>query len=147
MTTPNELQAFINNQPVATLSTVGPDTTPYAAVVYVFFENEQIFFLTKRDTQKFRNITMNPTVAVTSFRENELETLQVIGQAYEVEDKDAKDAVKRQLARLHGPSKGVLPPIMQLEAGEYVVVGIDPVSSRVGRFVRKDDEQVFTDIA
>jgi PPOX class probable F420-dependent enzyme len=62
--TQEELAAFLNEAPVAHLSSMNPDATIHIAAVYFKYENEEILIGTQDMTHKVKNIRHNPNVTV-----------------------------------------------------------------------------------
>jgi nitroimidazol reductase NimA-like FMN-containing flavoprotein (pyridoxamine 5'-phosphate oxidase superfamily) len=62
--TQEELVAFLNEAPIARLSTLNPDGTIHIAAVYFKYDNGDIIIGTQDMTHKVRNIKNNPQVTV-----------------------------------------------------------------------------------
>ncbi|MBE3143885.1 MAG: pyridoxamine 5'-phosphate oxidase family protein [Planctomycetes bacterium] len=62
--THDELVAFLNEAPVARLSSMNPDGTIHIAAVYFKYDNGDILIGTQDVTHKVRNIKHNPNVTV-----------------------------------------------------------------------------------
>ena len=62
--TQDELVAFLNEAPVARLSSMNPDGTIHIAAVYFKYDNGDILIGTQDVTHKVRNIKHNPNVTV-----------------------------------------------------------------------------------
>jgi nitroimidazol reductase NimA-like FMN-containing flavoprotein (pyridoxamine 5'-phosphate oxidase superfamily) len=62
--TQDELVAFLNEAPVARLSSMNPDGTIHNAAVYFKYDNGDILIGTQDVTHKVRNIKHNPNVTV-----------------------------------------------------------------------------------
>lgn len=62
--TEEELVAFLNEAPIARLSTLNPDGTIHIAAVYFKYDNGDIIIGTQDMTHKVRNIKNNPQVTV-----------------------------------------------------------------------------------
>lgn len=62
--TQEELVAFLNEAPVARLSSMNPDVTIHIAAVYFKYVNGDIIIGTQDMTHKVRNIKNNPQVTV-----------------------------------------------------------------------------------
>ncbi|HLO31228.1 MAG TPA: pyridoxamine 5'-phosphate oxidase family protein [Anaerolineales bacterium] len=64
MTQQNELVAFLNEAPVARLSSMNHDGTIHMAVAYFKYDGGEILIGTQDITHKVRNIKNNPNVTV-----------------------------------------------------------------------------------
>ena len=62
--TPDELAAFLNEAPIARLSSMNPDGTIHTAPVYFKYDNGDILIGTQEVTRKVRNSKQNPNVTV-----------------------------------------------------------------------------------
>ena len=62
--TQEELVAFLNQAPIARLSSMNPDGTIHIAAVYFKYDNGDILIGTQNVTHKVRNIKHNPNVTV-----------------------------------------------------------------------------------
>jgi PPOX class probable F420-dependent enzyme len=62
--TQDELVAFLNEAPVARLSSINPDGTIHIAAVYFKYDNGDILIGTQDVTHKARNIKRNPNVTL-----------------------------------------------------------------------------------
>ncbi|HSX02399.1 MAG TPA: pyridoxamine 5'-phosphate oxidase family protein [Candidatus Saccharimonadia bacterium] len=131
-----DITAYLRANPVAVLGTVGPDGTPHGAAVYVCFTAaDQLYFVTKTETQKFRNLQQNPRVSITIVNSAANSTLQAGGQAHVVRDNAALiDLVMTKLAAIHAEAPDRLPPISKLRAGAYQMVGIKLDHVRLAQF-------------
>ena len=62
--TQDELVAFLNEAPIARLSSLNPDGTIHIAAVYFKYDNGDILIGTQDITHKVNNIKHNPNVTV-----------------------------------------------------------------------------------
>jgi nitroimidazol reductase NimA-like FMN-containing flavoprotein (pyridoxamine 5'-phosphate oxidase superfamily) len=62
--TQEEVVAFLNQAPIARLSSMNPDGTIHIAAVYFKYDNGDILIGTQNMTHKVRNIKHNPNVTV-----------------------------------------------------------------------------------
>ena len=62
--TPDELEAFLNQAPLARLSSLNPDGTIHIASVYFKYDNGDILIGTQEVSRKIRNIKHNPNVTL-----------------------------------------------------------------------------------
>lgn len=138
---------YIKNHPVATVGTVNPDGSPHGAVVYVCSEDRlsTIYFLTKQDTKKYKNLSVRSRVSITIVDLVDNSTLQAEGRAFTVRDPATIDAVMKKIAHEHVTAKEWLPPIAKLRAGMYEVVGVELLHVRLAQFkgMTIGDEHIF----
>lgn len=113
---------YVNDHPFAVLSTVNENNHPSGAAVYVGSDDVfALFFITKTETTKARNIRGNSSVALTFSDEMHQSTLQVSGTAKAVEDHAENDEAFRVLASIKHESEEYRLPLSKLTAGPYIV--------------------------
>ena len=142
--------SYIDLNPVATLGTVNDDGTPHGSVVYVCTDDHRsvVYFLTKTETQKYKNLSARPIVSLTIANPDENSTVQASGMAAEIQDPQIIDTVMNKLTRLHVSAVDWLPPVSKLRAGPYVLVGITLRRARLAEYrgMSIGDERIFTQI-
>lgn len=145
-----KIVSYINDNPIATLGTVGKDGMPRGAAVYVYADQEKqvVYFLTKNETQKYIDILANDSVSLTIVNPKENSTVQATGKAFTVHDSQALDAVTKQMVRANPHVSEWIPPVSKLEAGQYVVVGIKLTHARLAEFagMELNREEIFTEV-
>jgi general stress protein 26 len=145
-----KIASYIYDNPIATLGTVGDDGTPHGAIVYVCPDDEKhvIYFLTKNETKKYKDIQTNDLVSLTIVNPKQNSTLQAAGKAFTVHDSQALDAVTKRMIRANPFAAQWLPPVSKLEAGQYVVVGIKITHARLAEFagMELNREEIFTEV-
>ena len=130
-----EIIAYVKDNPVMVLGTLGKDGTPHGAAVYsVATSSDQLYFVTKTETQKCKDIALNPNVSVTIVNAAENSTLQAVGQAEIVNNPQIIKLVMTKMNNTHARSIEWLPPIAKLRAGAYEIVGIKLRYARLARF-------------
>lgn len=139
---------YIDTNPVATLGTINEDGSPHGSIVYVCSDDHHsiVYFLTKSETRKYKNLTANNRVSLTIANPSDNSTLQASGTAAEIQDAQVIDAIMSKLTRLHVNAVDWLPPISKLRAGPYVIVGITLEYARLAEFqgMSIGDERIFT---
>lgn len=130
-----EIVSYVKDNPVMVLGTVNASGHPHGAAIYVCATAaDQLYFITKTDTQKFKNIEHNPNVSVTIVNPDDNTTLQAQGKASVVESPVLLEEVMAKMTRIYARSPDWLPPIAKLHAGPYQVVGIKLSNSRLAHF-------------
>lgn len=148
---PESITSYVDRNPVAILGTINADGTPHGAAVYVCtdgHEKRTIYFLTKTETTKFRNLTSDSRVSITIVNPDENSTLQSNGEAFEVEDPRLIDRIMTKLTEQHAHAKNWLPPISKIHGGAYVMVGVRLSGARLAWFKGKSigDVHLFTQL-
>ena len=107
-----------------------------------------LYFLTKQETHKLKNLRANPKVGLTIVNPSENSTLQAGGVAFEIDEARIIDDVMDKISRKHDYANDWLPPIAKIRAGAYAVIGIKLSSARLAHFKGKSigDEQTFTEL-
>lgn len=120
------IAAYINEHPLAVLSTVEPSGTPHGTTLYAGSDSQlHVFFMTKRETRKHQNILSNPKVALTFSGEDHQTTLQLSGIASEVTVPDEGATAFQVLGSIRHNSEDFRLPISKIEAGPYIVYRVD----------------------
>lgn len=144
-----KIAEYINNNPIAIFGTVGDGGAPHGAAVYVCPDEEKhiVYFLTKNETKKYTNILSCDRVSLTIVNPGQNSTLQATGKAFTVHDSQALDAITKRMVRANTLSADWIPPISKLEAGQYVVVGIQLSHARLAEFsgMELTNEEIFTE--
>lgn len=100
----------------------------------IVISSNQLYFLTKIETQKFRDIALNPNVSVTIVNPSENSSLQAVGEAEIVNNPQVVEMVMAKMNTIHAHSTDWTPPIAKLRAGAYQIVGINLHHARLARF-------------
>lgn len=146
----DEILTYIDRNPVATLGTINKDGTPHGATVYTCLVDDRrhtIYFLTKTETAKCRNLREHPEVSLTFANIRENSTLQINGSAHDIHDAFIIDMVMKNIVRAHSKASEWLPPVAKLHAGAYVIIGVDVTRARLAHFQGMEigDQQIFTE--
>jgi nitroimidazol reductase NimA-like FMN-containing flavoprotein (pyridoxamine 5'-phosphate oxidase superfamily) len=116
---------FLNTHYLGVLSSIDRTGNVYGATVYYLTRDSKIFFLTKSETEKARNIISNPRVAFTVFEELTYETLQISGLTKVVTDTDIRNQVFQNIMKIRNMQDNVTtPPVTKINQGSYVVFEI-----------------------
>jgi general stress protein 26 len=144
----SEIFTYIDQNPLATLSTINLDGSPHGAVVFICADDRRrvVYFLTKVGTQKYKNLAERERVSLTVVNPQENSTLQANGRAFAVRDPEILDMVTKKITRAHATAVDWLPPIAKVRAGAYVIVGVEIWHARLARFkgMTIGDEHIFT---
>lgn len=129
---------FLQTHNVGVLSTIDRGGSPHGAVVYYVVEQEKVYFLTKSETNKAKNIIAHPQVALTIFEDYTLQCLQLRGLA-EAEHNEILvsrifDVITRELQ--YDDEKST-PPVTKILEGSYVVFKITITQANYQKFRSK----------
>jgi len=144
-----KIREYISAHPIATIGTVDSKGDPRGAAVYICPDDQRhiIYFLTKNETDKYKNLIAHETVSVTVVNPAGNSTLQATGKAFTVRDAHALDLITKRMVDANPEVSEWIPPISRLEAGQYVVVGINLSHARLAEFQGMDmtQEHIFTE--
>lgn len=132
------IYGFLSAHPIGVLSSFDSSHGPHGAVIYFAINRKfEISFITKVDTQKYRNLKQSPRVMLTVFEQESQTVSQISGHAVEVQDplfiNEIADASFR--ASLLTSPDGI-PPITKLQAGSYAAFALHPTQIRMAIYSR-----------
>lgn len=113
---------------IAVLSTINSENAPHASVVhFVTDKDDNYYVLTKKETNKIKNIQHDNRVALAIHDEHSLKVTIVHGVAELNKNKAIFQEVYEHIMQIRHYKEGAkLPPIAKINAGEYVVLKIIP---------------------
>ncbi len=133
-------------QKVGVVSTVSSEGMPESAVVYFSSdENLNMYFTTRSDSRKYKNITANPHVAFVIYSENPPETIQIEGIASAITDPYEQTVLFSSLVDLATKDDSV-PPVDQISESEIMFIKISTTWARLGDFEIERKEELFTQV-
>lgn len=141
---------FLENNKIGVLATASNLGKPHAATVYITFDQElNIYFVTRKETRKSRNLHDNNQIAIAIHNAASQTTLQAEGTAIEVTDASKMQWVFNDIwhtATQVAPANQ--PPQAQLMgAGDYVVYKLSTPSLRLASYAQQSSanpEQIFS---
>ncbi len=125
-----EVRIFLNSHEIGVLSTIDQRGNMHGATIYYTLgADDTIFFVTKNQTEKAKDILVYGQVALTIYDNNTMQTAQISGHAEIEQDKKLAEEVSKRILRprLAG-DHATVPPILHISAGEFIVVAIKPTS-------------------
>lgn len=138
----SEAQHLINQNHFVTVATATLDGQPSAATVFcVMNEHGTLYFPTRSQSKKYKNILVNPHVSVVCTQNAAPVTLQIYGSAREVTTDELskvmetimKASMNENTVRSHW-----LPPIHRMNNGQFTFIKIEPSWMRISDF--RDEE-------
>lgn len=135
-----DILEFAKHNPVGVLATASKHSVPHAAAVfYVLDEDMNVYFITKEETKKFRNLRENHHVSLAAYKESSQTTLQIIGEAQHVKDVDMFIDVFENIIDICAKNtKSDRLPVSKLFAGDYYLYQIKPSTMRLAEYLRPD---------
>ena len=141
---------FLKNNAVGVLATATSAGVPHAATVYITYDQElNIYFATRRETRKSRDLLANGHAALAIYDALSQTTLQAEGVAIEVTDPNKMQWVFNDIWHIAAQvSPDNPPPQTQLmHAGDYIVYKLSAPSLRLATYARQsgaDTSQLFS---
>lgn len=131
---------FLSKHGVGVLTSVDPNNNPHATTVYFSTDKHfGIFFITKKGTKKYDNLTRNGHAMLVCYDQASQTTAQISGSVAEINDEEMFNNVYGRMVKIsEATSEAGLPPISKLSLGEYVLMGITPSQIRMAVFARPD---------
>lgn len=119
----SEIKETVAHELPAVVSTVDNNGNPHASVVhYLTDKDDNVYFLTKSDTDKARNIAGNNSIVLTIHANYSLKVHYISGRAEIVHDNSIINDVVTHIFKFREYDEGVkLPPIAKHTSGEIVV--------------------------
>ena len=133
---------FLNNHRVGVLATVDNTGKPHAATVYLAYDRQfNVYFVTKKETQKSRNLQDTGRAAIAIYDADSQSTVQAEGMATEVTDSQLAEGIITEIWSVAlKTSFSHIPPTSKLTAGGYIVYRLSAPSLRMATFNRSDSE-------
>ena len=129
MITKKDVLKWIQSQPVATLATVSFAGMPQLATVYTDIDdNYYCYLVTRQDTRKYENLRHTKAVSLSWFDASRLVTCEISGEAHVVRSGKEVSAIITRLQKmiLEQKSGYWIPPVGQINGGDYVVLRVIP---------------------
>ena len=126
---------FLRSHDLAVLSTVSSDGRPHGAAVHYVMDHDEVYILTKGDTQKAHNLLATRQAALTVYDAAKLQTVQLQGTAAIAAEPSAKNWAFTALASPRKYDGGQeAPPAVDLADGAFIVFRISPTAIHFSDF-------------
>lgn len=140
---------FLALHRVGVLATVSSAGKPHAATIYFTYDQQlNIYFVTKKETQKSRNLQANGLAAIAVYDAATQTTVQIEGTVVEVTDPDQTVWIFNDVWRIAEQTSGIggVPPTSRLAAGGYISYKISAPSLRMASFIQSDPSSTSEDV-
>lgn len=140
------ISTFLADHYSGVVATADMAANPHAAVVYYLSEpNFTLSFVTKSETQKYKNIEENKQVSFVIYDEKAQTTLQISGHVVAVEEiEEKREAIRNMTNTSITLSEQLLPPAYKLTAGDYMVLRLVPAVMKMAIYARTEsDDDVY----
>jgi len=141
---------FLENNKIGVLATASNSGIPHAATVYLTFDQElNIYFVTRKETRKSRNLHTNNQAAIAIYNAASQTTLQAEGAVIEVTDPTKIQWVFNDIWHIATQASSAnQPPQAQLMgAGDYIVYQLSAPSLRLASYTQQSSanpEHIFS---
>jgi len=128
---------FLKRNHVAVLATANrSNSSPHAAAIFYATDSKMnLYFLTKENTTKNKNIQSNPQAALVIYEAERLATAQITGTVSRVENDEMMAKAQRVMAKYSKQTAGTdKTPISKLDAGADILYRITPQSIRLADY-------------
>lgn len=134
------ISEFIKKHPAGVLATANTSGSPHAACVYFVTDHDlNIFFVTKEETTKHKNLQQNPLASLAIYDEQAQTTLQANGRAEVIEDMELFSELFNKILDISVEGSGVSrPPVSKLFAGNYFMYKLTPHTLRLAEYTKPD---------
>jgi general stress protein 26 len=118
----HKIHDFLVAHPIGVVATVDETNNPHASTVYYSVDEQlQLYFTTKRDTVKHRNLQHNPRLMLAVYEGSNQSAVQLSGTASVIDDPETVQAIfQSTIQAAEHTGKDVVPPIAKIFAGPYV---------------------------
>lgn len=143
----SDITAFLEKNNTGVLASADNTGKPHAATVYFTFDKQlNLYFITKKETQKSRNLQANPRAAIAIFDVSSQTTVQAEGTVSEVIDPRQQEWIFNDITKAAIRTSNGVPPTSQYIAGGYVVYKLLAPTLRKATFNTPDPNANSADI-
>lgn len=111
---------FIKSHYIAVMATVDENAQPSSSTIYyVLSKKDEIWFLTKSDTTKYKNLQVNGKASMTVLDQAKPSAVNLTGYVVEVEENSEKDEILQSITKLADEKLHDFAPIIKLHKGSF----------------------------
>lgn len=132
---------FLSHHPTGVLSTASPTGEPWGStIVFACDEDFTFYFMTRANTQKYKNIAANPHIALTVTDQATQTTVQAAGTVELVSTDEMMDVVFQKLDKIKpAGTQHWVAPVYKIHEGDYMVLSFKPTSLQYADFSQSPD--------
>lgn len=131
----HEVNDFINQHATAVMATVDAESQPYTSTIYyALAKNNEIYFVTKSQTTKSKNLALNNKAALTILDKDRLIAVNMTGTAREIETYKERDAIMQKVFQVSYDKQKDYAPIVKLHKGSFSVFQFHPLQAKMTDF-------------
>lgn len=145
--TNQKVHAFLRHNPMAILSTVDSEGSPWgSAIFYVADEDFKFYFVTRSGTLKYKNLEQSPLAALTVADNDSQTTVQASGTISKVPLKEYGEVVFGKLMDAR-PKNDIhwIPPLTKIHEGDYVPLCFTPNKLQYADFQHRKADGLHAD--
>lgn len=132
---------FIKSHNIAVLATVDDRDQPSSsAIFYKLGNHNEILFLTKSETTKYKNLQLNKKVAMTILDPDKPIAMNLTGQVIEVTDTSERDAILQGITTLAHDTLQDFAPIIKLHKGSFKSMKFIPEFAKLTDYTKRFGE-------
>jgi general stress protein 26 len=133
----SDILNFLQNNTTGVIATVTPAYFAHSAAITFYVDTDMsIYFLTRKESKKFQNLSLNPSISLTAFEEKILPTSVHIDGTAEIMDSEVKKIEIKKILIERSWNESYLPPVMRQEGSEIVLIKITPKKATWFRFIK-----------
>lgn len=140
-TNTTQVYEFLTQHPVGVLSTTSSTGEPWGStIVFACDEDFTFYFMTRSNTQKYKNIAANPKVALTVTDQAAQTTVQAAGTAEPVAAEDMMNVVFQKLDKIKPTgTEHWIDPVYKIHEGDYMILQFKPTTLQYANFSQVPD--------
>jgi general stress protein 26 len=133
----HEVNDFIKKHTRAVLATVDKDGQPYTSTIYyALADKSEIYFVTKEQTTKAKNLLTNERAALTISDNEKPLAVNITGTARKIEDYKKRDEVMQHVFQVSYDKQSDFAPIVKLHKGAFSVFQFHPLQAKMTDFTK-----------
>lgn len=130
----DKITEFLRSHDTAVIASVDSDGQPYTSTIYYVLSGDEIYFITKNQTEKYKNLKMNHRSALTVYDSHSPVALNAIGTVAEVPTTSKKDEIMQAVFKLSYDKLHDYAPIIKLHKGSFSVFKFIPHKAKLTDF-------------
>ncbi|MEO5646468.1 MAG: pyridoxamine 5'-phosphate oxidase family protein [Candidatus Paceibacterota bacterium] len=135
------------NTHLGIISTVNTTGHPESAVVYFSHDDSlNIFFTTRKNSRKYKNLVQTPTVAFVVYDETTYQTVQIEGVASTISDPTEQTRLFATVVE-YATKNDAVPPIDKIGDSEIMFIKITTSWARLGNFELSQKDGIFKEVS
>ena len=128
------------------ISTTGEEAPQVAFVYFATDEDLNIYFVTRTNSRKYKNMMKHPKVAFAVASEKPSGTVQMEGKVETVTDPDLQRVLFPKLVEFAANRTGLAPISQYSTTGEAIFLKVVPTWVRFSDFEVEDKSQIFHEV-